>query len=84
MKSQSGDSATVAFTSVAEHTDRTDRCSGEATLIAQGSQWLVDHVAVSCAPDGGKKPKKPKKASSAPAARLHFSPARGKRAHLDR
>jgi hypothetical protein len=51
--SQTGSSATVAFTSVAQHTDRTDRCSGQAALIAQGSQWLVDHIDVNCAADPG-------------------------------
>jgi hypothetical protein len=60
--SQSGNAATVAFSSVAHHTDRIDRCTGQATLVGQGSQWLVDHIDVSCATDGaggqGKKPKK--------------------------
>jgi eukaryotic-like serine/threonine-protein kinase len=55
--SKQGDStATVSFSSIAHHTDRTDYCSGTADLVAQGSSWLVDHVDVACG-----KPKKPKK-----------------------
>jgi serine/threonine-protein kinase len=61
--SQSGNSATVAFSSVAQHTDHVDRCSGQATLATQGARWMVDHLDVSCAGDGTKpkKTKKPKK-----------------------
>jgi hypothetical protein len=66
--SQSGESATVSFSTVAQHTDRTDHCSGQARLVAQGSRWLVDHIDVNCAsggeatkPKDEKKPKKPKK-----------------------
>src|SRR4051812_18896145 len=46
---QSGDSATVAFSSVAQHTDHVDRCTGQAKLVSQASQWLVDHLSVDCA-----------------------------------
>jgi hypothetical protein len=63
--SQSGDAATVQFSSIAVHTDRTDRCSGQAGMVRAGSQWLVDHIAVNCgsggAPKGPTKPKKAKK-----------------------
>jgi serine/threonine-protein kinase len=45
---QSGTSATVGFSSVATHTDRVDRCSGQATLVRAGGRWLVDHIAVDC------------------------------------
>jgi serine/threonine-protein kinase len=58
--SQSGKSATVAFSSVAQHTDHVDRCTGQATLVSQATRWMVDHLDVSCASDG-KKAKKPKK-----------------------
>jgi hypothetical protein len=63
--SQSGDAATVQFSSIAVHTDRTDRCSGQAGMVRAGSRWLVDHIAVNCgsggAPQGPKKAKKAKK-----------------------
>jgi predicted Ser/Thr protein kinase len=73
--SQDGGSATVSFSSLAHHTDRTDSCSGQATLVAQGSQWLVDRVDVQCASDGGKpakpeKPAKPKKAEKGETAQV--------------
>jgi hypothetical protein len=57
---QSGGSATVGFRSVAQHTDYVDRCTGQAALVSQASQWMVDDISVQCARDG-KKPKKPKK-----------------------
>jgi eukaryotic-like serine/threonine-protein kinase len=65
--SQNGDSAAVAFSSVAQHTDRVDRCSGQATLIRQASGWLVDHIGVDCATDGARQeqPKRPKKQKAA-------------------
>jgi serine/threonine protein kinase len=47
--SQTGPGATVAFSSVAHHTDRTDRCTGTATMVRASQQWLVDRIAVSCA-----------------------------------
>jgi hypothetical protein len=61
--SQSGNTATVGFSSVAQHTDHVDRCTGRATLVSQATRWLVDHLDVSCAGDGTKPPKakKPKK-----------------------
>jgi hypothetical protein len=60
---QSGSSATVEFSSVAQHTDYVDRCSGQAAVMSEGGRWLVDHVDVSCARERGKprKAKKPKK-----------------------
>ena len=45
---QSGNGATVAFSSVAQHTDYVDRCTGQARLVQQASQWLVDHLSVDC------------------------------------
>jgi serine/threonine-protein kinase len=69
--SQSADAATVRFRSVAQHTDHTDRCSGQANLVRSGQRWLVDHIGVNCATDRAQnkpskqakpnKPKKPKK-----------------------
>jgi eukaryotic-like serine/threonine-protein kinase len=61
--SQSGNTATVEFSSVAQHTDHVDRCTGQATLVSQATRWLVDHLDVTCAGDGTKPPKakKPKK-----------------------
>lgn len=60
--SQSGSNATVEFSSVAHHTDRTDSCTGQATLVAQGSRWLVDHIDVNCSQSKKtKKTKKPKR-----------------------
>jgi hypothetical protein len=40
------DANTVEFTSIAHHTNRTDRCSGTATLV----HGLIDHLSVQCAP----------------------------------
>jgi limonene-1,2-epoxide hydrolase len=41
--------AEVEFETTAEHTDRTERCSGRATLLRDGGDWLVDRLAgVSC------------------------------------
>jgi hypothetical protein len=52
--SQSGGSATVAFSSVAQHGDHTDSCTAQASLVSQGGQWLVDHLdAVNCAGSNG-------------------------------
>jgi serine/threonine protein kinase len=44
----SGSTATVEFSSVAKHPDRTDHCTGRATLVKQGTHWLVDHIDVRC------------------------------------
>jgi hypothetical protein len=41
---QSGDEAKVDFSTVARHTDRTDRCTARASLTRQGGNWLVDHL----------------------------------------
>jgi hypothetical protein len=57
--SQSGASATVAFSSVAQHTGYVDRCTGQAALVSQAARWMVDHLDVSCVHEG-KKPKQPK------------------------
>ena len=46
--SQTGTSATVEFSSVAKHPDRTDHCNGQASLVKQGSSWLLDHIDVRC------------------------------------
>jgi hypothetical protein len=44
----SGSTATVEFSSVAKHPDRTDHCTGRATLVRQRPGWLVDHLDVQC------------------------------------
>jgi eukaryotic-like serine/threonine-protein kinase len=46
---ESGNTATVAFSSVAQHTDHVDHCTGQAQLLRQASRWLVDHLSVDCA-----------------------------------
>jgi serine/threonine-protein kinase len=62
--SETGGAATVSFSSIAQHTDHVDDCTGQAALARQGSQWLVDHIGVTCTTTGGgrapKKVKKPK------------------------
>ncbi|MEA2143001.1 MAG: eukaryotic-like serine/threonine-protein kinase [Solirubrobacteraceae bacterium] len=45
---RSGDTATVAFESVATHTDRVDHCTGTANLSVSGDQWLVQQINPSC------------------------------------
>jgi serine/threonine-protein kinase len=46
---ESGDSATVAFRSIARHDSFTDRCQGEIAVVQQGGSWMVDHIdAASC------------------------------------
>lgn len=46
---EDGDSAQVAFATLATHTDRTERCTGSATLLARGGEWRVDRLSgVSC------------------------------------
>jgi eukaryotic-like serine/threonine-protein kinase len=43
------DSAEVAFATLATHTDRAERCTGSATLLARGGEWRVDRLrGVSC------------------------------------
>ena len=62
--SQSGDSATVSFQSIAQHTDHTDQCTGQIALVNSGGGWLLDQLQnVACHPAGGgaAKPKKPEK-----------------------
>jgi predicted Ser/Thr protein kinase len=47
--SRSADSAELEFATVATHTDRTESCTGTATAIASGGEWLVDSIdGVSC------------------------------------
>jgi hypothetical protein len=38
----SGDTATVSFSTVAYHTDRTDRTSGRALMVKESGQWKID------------------------------------------
>jgi serine/threonine-protein kinase len=48
---QSGDRATVSFSSVAHHTDKTDHCTGSAELVKSGQNWLLDYLSdVNCTP----------------------------------
>jgi hypothetical protein len=43
------DAATVAITTTATHTNRTDHCTGTAdTAPAPGGGWVVTHLNVSC------------------------------------
>jgi serine/threonine-protein kinase len=46
--SQTATAATVELTSIATHTNRTDRCSGQAKLVRGAGGWLVDHIGVNC------------------------------------
>ena len=83
--SQTDSGATVSVSSVAQHSDRTDNCTGRATLVAEGSRWLVDHIDVNC--QASKKTDKTKKAKRSerspghpdlpPAAGLQSAPAPG-------
>ena len=41
------DPNTVEFTSIARHTNRTDRCNGTATLV----EGMIDHLSVQCGPE---------------------------------
>jgi serine/threonine-protein kinase len=44
-----GDTATVALQTVAEHTDRTDRCAGTVQTVKNAKgRWLVEPYGVSC------------------------------------
>ena len=46
---ESGNSATVAFRSIARHDSYTDRCTGSAALVRQGGTWMLDQLqGVSC------------------------------------
>lgn len=45
---QKADTATVALSTVAKHTNRTDRCSGTARTVKSDGRWLVDGLNVSC------------------------------------
>jgi eukaryotic-like serine/threonine-protein kinase len=46
--SEGADSAEVAFSTVATHTDFVDTCSGTATLVRGTDGWLLDDPGVSC------------------------------------
>jgi serine/threonine-protein kinase len=51
--SETADSAEVEFATVATHSDRTERCTGTATAVASGGEWLVDAIdGVSCETTG--------------------------------
>ena len=41
---ESGDTATVAFRSIARHDSYTDRCTGRAALVRQGGTWMLDQL----------------------------------------
>ncbi|HEV3000843.1 MAG TPA: protein kinase [Solirubrobacteraceae bacterium] len=46
-----GDTSTVALETVAEHTDRTERCTGTVQTVRGASgRWLVEPHAIRCAP----------------------------------
>jgi len=44
---QTGDRATVAIRTIAQHTDHVDRCSGTVDVV-RSAHWLIDHIAVGC------------------------------------
>ncbi len=51
--SQSETSALVSFSTTAEHTDRTEACSGTASVELVDGAWLVDQLeTVNCRPAG--------------------------------
>jgi eukaryotic-like serine/threonine-protein kinase len=51
--SETADSAQLEFATVATHTDRTESCTGTATAVASGGEWLVDSIdGVSCETTG--------------------------------
>lgn len=41
-----GNTATVSFSTIAYHTDRTDRRTGTATLIQENGEWKIDNISV--------------------------------------
>jgi serine/threonine-protein kinase len=46
---ETGDTATVAFNSVARHTSYTDRCTGSVGLVREGDTWMLDQLqGISC------------------------------------
>jgi len=45
---EGGGTATVAFSTVARHTDRTDRCSGTAEVSGSGASWQIERFSVGC------------------------------------
>jgi hypothetical protein len=46
---ETGDTATVAFNSIARHTSYTDRCTGSVGLVRQGDTWMLNQLqGVSC------------------------------------
>jgi hypothetical protein len=42
----SGGTATVSFSTIAYHTDRTERKTGTATLVLEGGGWKIDSLSV--------------------------------------
>ena len=53
IENQSGAEALVSFSTTAEHTDRTEACSGTASVELVDGAWLVDQIeGVSCQPSG--------------------------------
>ena len=48
--SETPDRSTVAITTTAVHTDRTDTCGGEVSLAREpgAASWLIDRIAVDC------------------------------------
>jgi len=45
---RTGKRATVAIATTAVHTDRTDTCEGEVSLVSSASRWLIERIAVDC------------------------------------
>ena len=41
-----GNTATVSFSTIAYHTDRTDRRTGTATLVRENGEWKIDSIDV--------------------------------------
>ena len=46
---RSGDRATVTVATTAVHSDRTERCRGDADLVGRdGRNWLIDRIHIAC------------------------------------
>ena len=45
-------SASVSLQTVAEHTDRTERCSGTIQTVVRGERWRVEPYGITCGPAG--------------------------------
>jgi serine/threonine-protein kinase len=68
--SQTGEAATVAFSTVAKHTDRTEYCSGSADLVSAGASWHIDHIGdVQCKTQGAGSPPAPGPTPGKPSTR---------------